>query len=528
MDGHEDCAVDVTVAVEPDTQAYCNLEGVEGGISFKCAHNDGYCPRGATIQYRKKGDSTWATFGKKTSSYAVTKTDLDAGVYEVKYNLLNVMGCEGEVMVRAGEITDFNKQMSAILPEFQRDPSSSVARIQTRVTAIVDGDSLRTEYTDNPSVLPPPNPSYAQQRIRIIGYDSEECEDYPDVCAPGGKEAGDMLKKLIPVGSEIELRVYRWLPLGAHNRIIAGVFKNGVDIAKKMLNSCLVVLAASKYYDKYPWIKWKGEDSYEEAWCDPNETNVTISTSDVYGASMNVDVIMFDDEMKSSAEGGVTIKKVRPGKHTVEIRDDILKDKKLWAFVQPLNQAFKAPCIFEIDVRPGETYRVRVKLGVKAGEPVDNARQITFSASPLSARIHVGERVYVQMTGEVTKIPMTIGKSQSIEYQANDYAPLKAELLVTADNIKCTATDVCGYKTNRPYVLVTKDYVRAFLKSLPTADFRAESFDEWMRKKGGAEGISTDEVLRISQAYKGKKDIGFMPTLDNIIDAVSGYLDRKP
>jgi PKD repeat protein len=324
-----------------------------GRITFKCAHNDKYCDRGATIQYREKGASAWETFGKKTSSYAVT-ADLDAGVYEVKYNLLNVMGCQGEVTVKAGETVDFDKQMSSLLPEV----------IRTTVTAIIDGDSIRTAYTDD-SRFPPPSSRAEHQELRLIGYDSEECEHYPDVCAPGGAEAGDFLKKLLPIGTEIELRIFRWLPLGAHNRIIAGVFKDGEDIAKKMLSSCFVKLVDSKYYDKYPWIKWEGENSYEAAWCDPTKTNVTISTSDAAGASMNVDVIMFDNEMKGSSEGGVTIKKVLPGKHTIEIRDAILEDGKLWAYVLPLSQAFKVPCIFDIEVQPGKTYRVRVQLGLK-------------------------------------------------------------------------------------------------------------------------------------------------------------------
>jgi hypothetical protein len=54
------------------------------------------------------------------------------------------------------------------------------------------------------------------------------------------------------------------------------------------------------------------------------------------------------------------------------------------------------------------------------------------------------------------------------------------------------------------------------------------SFEEWKVKKGGEEGIGSDEVLSISQAYKGKKEIGFMPSLDDIIDTVGDYLDRKP
>ena len=516
-DGYADCTVNVTVAVEPDAQAYCNFEGTEGAITFKCAHNDDYCTRGATIQYRRKGATTWETFGKKTSSYAVTKTDLEAGVYEVKYNLLNVMECQGEVTVKAGESVDFDMQLRSRLP----------TTVRTTVTAIVDGDGIRTKYTDNLSEFPPPATKYGHQEIRIVGFNAPECENYPTICAPDGKEAGDRLKELIPVGTEIELRIYEWLPLGHNNRIIAGVFKNGKDIAKEMLRSCLVTLTASKYFnDKYPWVKWQGEDSYEEVWCNPDETNVTISTYDEYGESYNVDVILFDNEIKSSAEGGVTIKNVTPGRHKIEIQDDMLKGEgveSLYSYVEPLNQSF-SPCVFYIDVPRGETYRVKVHLGVKAGVPVKNVREITFSTFPISAMIHVDGKAYTHPGMPTVKIPIKLGEYHSIAFLATDYEPLNATILVSADRVSCLTDYVCGYKTKKPYILVAKDYVRAYLKSRVTAS----SFLYWMQMKGGGEGIGLDEIIDIVLAYKGKKDLGFTPTLDNLIDVVRYYKGNRP
>ena len=516
-EGYPDCTVAVTVAVEPDAQAYCSLKETLGDITFKCAHNDKYCERGATIQYRKKGATTWDTFGKKTSSYAPTKTDLVAGVYEVKYNLLNVMECQGEVTVKAGETVDFDKQLRSRLP----------TTVRTRVTAIVDGDGIRTAYTDDTGKFPPPATKYEHQEIRLVGYNAPECENYPTVCAPGGREAGDRLKELIPVGTEIELRIYEWLPLGHNNRIIAGVFTNGKDIAKIMLSSCLVELVASKYFtDKYPWVTWQGRDSYEAAWCNQYETNVTISTYDVYGESMNVDVILFDNEMKSSAEGGVTIKKVTPGKHTIEIQDDMLKGEgveSLYSYVEPLNKAFR-PCKFEIYVPLGETYRIKVRLGVKAGEPVENAREITFSTSPPSAIIYVDNNKYIQLPGVPTKIPVTMDVHHSIAFLATDYEPINAEIIVSSDSISCLKSPVCGYKSAKPYILVAESYVRAFLKSRVTAS----SFLYWMQMKGGGEGIGLDEVLDILRAYRGKKNIGFKPTLDNLIAVVRYYTQGRP
>lgn len=516
-DGYADCTVNVTVAVEPDAQAYCNFEGTEGAITFKCAHNDDYCTRGATIYYRKKGASIWETFGEKTSSYPPTKGGLEAGVYEVRYTLLNVMGCQGEVTVKPGETVEFAMQLRSLLP----------TTVRTKVTAIVDGDGIRTAYTDDTGKFPPPSPKFKHQEIRIVGYNAPECEDYPTICAPGGKEAGDRLKELIPVGTEIELRIFEWLPLGYNNRIIAGVFKNGKDIAKIMLSSCLVELVASKYFtDKYPWVTWQGRDSYEAAWCNPNETNVTISTYDKYGESMNVDVILFDNDMKSSAEGGVTIKNVAPGTHTIEIQDDMLKgegSESIPSYVEPLNQSF-APCVFDINVQPGKTYRVKVRLGVMAGELVTNTREITFSTSPIYAMIMIDGKSHVHPGATTAKIPIKLGEHHSVAFTATDYEPLNAEIIVSPEKITCLTPSVCGYKNEKPYILVAESYVRVFLKSLVTA----RSFLYWMQMKGGGEGIGLDEIIEIVLAYKGKKDLGFTPTLDNLIDVVRYFKGNRP
>jgi hypothetical protein len=426
------------------------------------------------------------------------------------------MSCQGEVTVKAGETVDFDKQLRSRLP----------TTVRTTVTAIVDGDSIRTAYTDNLSEFPVPATKYKHQEIRIVGYNAEECENYPTVCAPGGKEAGDRLKELIPVGTDIELRIYEWYPLGANNRIIAGIFKNGKDIVKEMLRSCLVYITEDKYQDAYPWVKWKGENSYEAVWCNPKETNVTISTYDEYGESYNVDVILFDNEIKSSAEGGVTIKAVTPGKHTIEIRDDMLKGEgaeSLYSYVEPLDKAF-SPCIFDIDVRPGATYHVKVRLGVKAGVPIENTREITFSTSPINAMIYVDGKSYVHPGTPTAKIPIKLDEHHSVAFTATDYEPLNAEIIVSSDRITCIPSSVCGYKNVKPYILVAPNYVRAFLKSLVTAS----SFLYWMQMKGGGEGIGLDEIIDIVQAYKGKKDIGFKPTLDNLIDVVRYYKQNRP
>jgi hypothetical protein len=156
---------------------------------------------------------------------------------------------------------------------------------------------------------------------------------------------------------------------------------------------------------------------------------------------------------------------------------------------------------------------------VKAGVPVENAREITFSTSPSSAIIYVDEISYIQRVGVPTKISMTMDVHHTVAFLATDYEPINAELIVSSDRVTCLPETICGLKHARPYILVGYDFVRAYLKSLVAA----RSFLYWMQMKGGGEGIGLDEVIDIVQAYKGKKDLGFKPTLDNLIDVVRYY-----
>jgi PKD repeat protein len=226
MGGSKVCTTNITVEVATgNIKCYCELAE--------------YCGRNADIFVDgKKVDVT------KESGYAYIK-NLTPGVHTVKYNLLDVMECSGSVTVTADVDVDFKCQLKSKLPASQT----------AKVTAIVDGDGIKTDKTGN-------------HEIRIIGFDAFECRVYPSDCTLMGKYGYEKLKSLIPVGTSVTLKIDQWLPLGVYNRVIADIFVGATDIAAEMLKSCLVRFPAKTYRDKYYWDPW---DEYERIWCDPTK-----------------------------------------------------------------------------------------------------------------------------------------------------------------------------------------------------------------------------------------------------------------
>ena len=50
-----------------------------------------------------------------------------------------------------------------------------------------------------------------------------------------------------------------------------------------------------------------------------------------------------------------------------------------------------------------------------------------------------------------------------------------------------------------------------------------DPFLSWMQMKGGGEGITFDDVIAIVESYLDRRDLGFNPTLNNLIDVVRYY-----
>jgi hypothetical protein len=59
---------------------------------------------------------------------------------------------------------------------------------------------------------------------------------------------------------------------------------------------------------------------------------------------------------------------------------------------------------------------------------------------------------------------------------------------------------------------------------LPTAAPKITRYEDW---SGARPTVPLDDVIELVKAYKGKKDIGFKPTLSNLIDALK-RVRKKP
>jgi hypothetical protein len=55
---------------------------------------------------------------------------------------------------------------------------------------------------------------------------------------------------------------------------------------------------------------------------------------------------------------------------------------------------------------------------------------------------------------------------------------------------------------------------------LPTAAPKITRYKDW---SGARPTVPLDDVIELVKAYKGKKDIGFKPTLSNLIDALKRF-----
>ncbi len=108
----------------------------------------------------------------------------------------------------------------------------------------------------------------------------------------------------------------------------------------------------------------------------------------------------------------------------------------------------------------------------------------------------------------------------TIQWKATDYETLTFRIDVTKNKVVCMSPSVCG-KSTAPCVTVGDGgwVVRGTLKSS-----KPDNYFEWLNLKGGPTDIEPDEVMEIINAYLGKEDIGFEPTLSNVNTAIDYYL----
>jgi PKD repeat protein len=330
---------------------------------INCLCTGDYCARGMDIYING------VIQGLKTTDKPFFRSfDVAPGTHTVKYSLVGVLEGSQSVTVAAGET-----KVVDIAPVGVLDPSQ--VGVTTTVTAIEDGDTIRTALTEALAAKP---------SIRMTGFDALESGTVE------GINATDYLKSLIPIGSTITLKIWKQLPLDIYNRVLGGVFVGTKDISLEMIKSCLV----KKYtaHDKFYWIDWA---LYDSLWCD--NTLYGSMTVKAYDADNNLitGVKVFVDDV-DKGDAPITVNSLLAGAHTLRLEKSGYTACKycLGVGCTPVTQM--KPCQFSTNIVKGQV--VTYEATMLKTFPV------TILSSPSGAAIEIDGspagvgRVMVQQT----------------------------------------------------------------------------------------------------------------------------------
>lgn len=117
--------------------------------------------------------------------------------------------------------------IKAALPSTLRVPDPTEGKAtQVRVTAVVDGDTLRVEDLDGRQL----------GRVRLLGVDSPEVAHPPAPAECYADQATNVLEELAPVGSTVQLVPDSGQPnRDRYDRLLRYVDHAGVDVAHELL-----------------------------------------------------------------------------------------------------------------------------------------------------------------------------------------------------------------------------------------------------------------------------------------------------
>jgi len=346
-------SVKLTVTNECDSTfttsrtVYVSKPDIIGFINCYCSGD--YCGEGISISL-DGGD----TGQKTTNKPFYTVVQATAGTHTIEYNYKDIMKCGDTVTVVAGEDVSIDCSPVGVL-----DPDQ--AGVETTVTGIIDGDTIRTQYTDD--IVDSPS-------IRLVGYDAAESGTVQ------GIEATELLTSYIPVGTPITLKIWQFSPLGFYGRVLGGVFKDGVDINLEMLKSCIVEL--SSYRDKFYWVDW---DLYENQYCDNDlYGNLTVKTYSAPNEPMTGVTVYVDNLDKGNAP--VTIKSLSIGSHSIRLEK---AGHPGCAYCEDTGCTPGSPiseCDFMVNIDAGTTKVLEVTLGEEPTCPNPTARFLMRPSSP--------------------------------------------------------------------------------------------------------------------------------------------------
>ena len=133
--------------------------------------------------------------------------------------------------------------------------STAAGAAHVRVTAVLDGDTIRVETLDGRQL----------GRVRLLGIDAPELAHPPEPAECYAEDATDILERLAPIGSTIELVTDTAHPSrDRYDRLLRYVGHDDVDVAHELLASG----AARRYEADQALAR---EDSYSAALDDAHD-----------------------------------------------------------------------------------------------------------------------------------------------------------------------------------------------------------------------------------------------------------------
>lgn len=140
--------------------------------------------------------------------------------------------------------------IKAALPVTPVGPDPSEGNVtQVRVTAVVDGDTLRVEDLGGREL----------GRVRLLGIDAPEVAHPPTPAECYADQATDLLEELAPVGSTVQLATDSGQPnRDRYDRLLRYVDHDDVDVAHELL-----ARGAARRYEAAPDLA--REESYSAA-----------------------------------------------------------------------------------------------------------------------------------------------------------------------------------------------------------------------------------------------------------------------
>jgi micrococcal nuclease len=126
--------------------------------------------------------------------------------------------------------------INAALPGLQTGPDPAEGKTsQVRVTAVVDGDTIRVETLGGRQL----------GRVRLLGIDAPEGAHPPEPAECYAQDATGLLKRLAPVGSTVELVTdTAQSNRDRYERLLRYVDHDDVDVARELLAS-----GATRHYE---------------------------------------------------------------------------------------------------------------------------------------------------------------------------------------------------------------------------------------------------------------------------------------